>query len=57
MPNSKLIECVFQVPVVVASEGDSSSIFLVVLIHHKCFLVMWMELNHGVQMPLDQICM
>lgn len=55
MPNSKLIECVFQIPVVVASEGDSSSIFLV-LIHRNCFLVMCMELNHGVQMPLDQIC-
>lgn len=55
MPNSKLIECVFQIPVVVASEGDSSSIFLV-LIHCKCFLVMWMELNQGVQMPLDQMC-
>lgn len=39
MPNSKIIECGFQIPVVVANGGDSSCIFLVVLIYCKCFLM------------------
>lgn len=51
MPNSKRIECVFQIPVVVTRESDSSCIFLVVLMYHKCFLPLWMDINHEVQMP------
>lgn len=55
MTNSKIIDCAFQIPVLVAGEGGSSCFFSC-SIDIPCFLLMWMELNHNVQMPLDQKC-